>query len=125
MAFRRFRKEKADSLYHAITFYVAKDQPLETVSQSWVAKYLSRVDLFRNAEWPQSSPDLNACEHMGAILMDRVEKRMQNTREQLLPALTHVLEEMEFERNLFVSLLDLYPARLDAVRSANGGVTKY
>uniref|UniRef100_UPI00358EF936 uncharacterized protein n=1 Tax=Myxine glutinosa TaxID=7769 RepID=UPI00358EF936 len=85
----------------------------------------NKVDFFGNDEWPEASPDLNACEHLGAIHKDRVEQRLQNTREELLTALTNVLEEMEFDRDLFVSLLESYPTRLEAVRSAGGGHTKY
>ena len=40
--------------------------------------------------------------------MDRVEKRMQKTREQLLPTLSHDLEEIEYEGNFLVSPLQSY-----------------
>ena len=36
-----------------------------------------------------------------------------------------VLMEMEFSTELFEALLSSYPARLQAVRDANGGNTEY
>ena len=83
----------------AITFRIAKDQPAGTISRS--------------------------CEHLGAILKERVEQRLQNAGEDLLLTVANVLEEMEFDHELFVSLLESYPARLEAVRAAAGGHTKY
>lgn len=85
----------------------------------------NKVDFFGNDEWPGASPDLNACEHLGAIIKDRVEQRLQNAGEDLLLTVANVLEKMEFDRELFVSLLESYPARLKAVRAAAGGHTKY
>ena len=65
------------------------------------------------------------CENLGSIVKDTVEQRLQNTSNKLIIALTSILGEMEFDHNLFVSLLESYPARLEAVRLANGGLTKY
>ena len=62
---------------------------------------------------------------MGAILKDRVEKHMEATREPIQTALTTVLGQMEYDVDLFVSLLESYPARLTAVRAARGGHIKY
>ena len=36
----------------------------------------NNIDFFGNEEWPGNSPDLNACENVGSILKDEVEKRM-------------------------------------------------
>ena len=38
----------------------------------------NKVDFFGNDKWPGASPDLNACEHLGAIFKERVEQRLQN-----------------------------------------------
>lgn len=85
----------------------------------------NKIDFFGNNEWPGSSPDLNACENLGSILKGRVENRITETGGELRQVVTEVLEEMEFEEELFVSLLTSYPTRLNAVRAANGGHTKY
>ena len=83
------------------------------------------IDFFGNAEWPGSSPDLNACENMGAILKDRVEKQLSTSGETLEEVLFNVLSDMEYDTELFVSLLSSYPSRLTSVREAHGGHTKY
>ena len=85
----------------------------------------NKIDYFGNAEWPGSSPDLNACENMGSILNDRVENCISETGGELREVVLGVLEAMEFEVELFISLLRSYPARLGAVRAANGGHKKY
>ena len=85
----------------------------------------NQVDFFDNSEWPGSSPDLNACENLGAILKDRVEHRITNNHEDLETALTRSLGDLEFDTDLFTSLLESYPDRLRAVRKARGGHTKY
>ena len=85
----------------------------------------NRIDFFGNGEWPGSSPDLNPCENMGAIVKDRVEKRLLVSGEALEEALFHVLSELEYDTELFVSLLESYPSRLTSVREANGGHTRY
>ena len=85
----------------------------------------NQVDFFGNDEWPGSSPDLNACENLGAIVKDRVEKRLSGSNDDLEAALARVLGDLEFDTELFTSLLESYPARLDAVKKAGGGHTKY
>ena len=85
----------------------------------------NQVDFFGNDEWPGSSPDLNACENMGAIVKDRVEKRLSVSNDDLEAALARVLGDLEFDTELFTSLLESYPARLEAVKKAGGGHTRY
>ena len=74
---------------------------------------------------PSPYPDLNACENLGAIVKDRVEKRLAGTNEHFDAALTRILGDLEFDTQLFISLLESYPARLEAVKKAGGGHTKY
>ena len=70
----------------------------------------------------QYSFDLNACENVGSILKDEVEKRMLSelaTRYSHIKMEEHidaVLRGMEFNTELFESLLSSYLARLQAVR---------
>ena len=85
----------------------------------------NQVDFFGNDEWPGSSPDLNACENLGAILKERVEKRLATSNDTLDAALTRILGDLEYDTRLFHSLLESYPARLEAVRKAGGGHTRY
>ncbi|KAK4323261.1 hypothetical protein Pmani_006043 [Petrolisthes manimaculis] len=64
---------------------------------------LAEADL-RNDEWPRALPDLNVCEHWGRYSNTQLNPSILNTRVKLLTALTNVLEEMKFNRDLFVSL---------------------
>ena len=85
----------------------------------------NQVDFFGNNEWPGNSPDLNACENLGAIVKDRVEKRMFSSRDSLDDTLMRILGDMELDTELFSALLESYPARLEAVRKAGGVISKY
>lgn len=92
----------------------------------------SGIDFFDRTEWPGNSPDLNAAEHLGAIMKDRVESKMiqeqgpnRYLKETLQQHLVDILSEMEFDTELFESLLRSYPSRLRAVRENNGYHTKF
>ena len=84
-----------------------------------------KVDFFGNDEWPGGSPDINVCENLGAILKYRVEEHIHTTKEDLQTALNKVLAGMEFDCELFVSLLESYPERLKKVHLAGGGHIGY
>ena len=88
----------------------------------------NNIDFFGNEEWPSSSPNLNACENIGSILKGKVEKRMLSehlatrySRTKMEEHINAVLRGMEFNTELFESLLSSYPACLRAVRDVNGG----
>lgn len=92
----------------------------------------SKIDFFANDEWPGASPDLNATEHLGAIIKKRVEERMllHASDEQLKPEILRtelliVLQELRNDEDLFQTLLLSYPNRIRAVVAANGGNTNY
>lgn len=92
----------------------------------------NNVDFFGNAQWPGNSPDINACEHVGAIIKDRVESAMHNQRgpnryriQTLHNVLNDILLNLEFDVDLFDALLRSYPRRLAAVQAARGGHTDY
>ena len=54
----------------------------------------------------------------------RVENRLSETGD-LRQVLLDVLQELEFDQELFTSLLTSYPTRINAIRAAKGGHTKY
>ena len=92
----------------------------------------NNIDFFGNEEWPGNSPDLNACENIGSILKDEVEKRMLSeplatrySRTKMEEHISAVFQGMEFNMGLFESLSSSYPAQLQAVRDTNGGNTEY
>ena len=88
------------------------------------------VDFFKKTYYPDSSPDLNTCEDLGALLKQRVQQNIseyngENTysKEVLREMITSVLAEMEHSTDLFEKLLLTYPKRLTAVEEAHGGQT--
>ena len=88
-----------------------------------------KVDFFGNDSWPGSSPDLNVVENLGAIIKDRVEEQLRGMKKVDIDTLREkmklILREMEYETDMFVSLLSVYPERLRAVIAANGKAKKY
>ena len=72
---------------------------------------------------PGSSLDLNPCEHLVAILKQRVENRIINDSGSLQVVLNGELRMLESDRELFGRLLASYPWRLNAVRKAKGAHT--
>ena len=90
------------------------------------------IDFWGNDIWPGNSPDLNAAEHIGAIIKDEVETRIiadvglnRYSYETLKAHVEEVLKSLENRTDLFEQLLLSYPNRLEAVRQANGGHTDY
>lgn len=85
-----------------------------------------------NDMWAGNSPDLNPTENLGAIVKERVERLMhlengqgRYSRETLEKNLNIVLNELEFDTELFEDLLCSMPKRFEQVRNANGGETDY
>ena len=92
----------------------------------------NNIDFFGNEEWPSNSPNLNACENIGSILKDEVEKKMlsklsatQYSHTKMAECIDAVFQGMAFNKEFFESLLSSFPAYLQAVHDANGGNTKY
>lgn len=92
----------------------------------------SGVEFWGNDVWPGNSPDLNAAEHVGSIIKDKVEAKMTQERgpdrysvETLKKNLAEVLESLEDQTELFEDLLCSYPARLKAIRDAHGQHTNF
>jgi hypothetical protein len=92
----------------------------------------SNIDFWGNDIWPGNSPDLNPAEHLGAIIKGEVETRMLSetgphrfSLQILTQHVTEVLKQMENETELFETLLLSWPERIEAVRRANGGHTRY
>ncbi len=83
------------------------------------------IDSFGNSDWSGSSPYLNPCEYIGAILKQRVENRILNSGGSLQVVLNEKFETLKSDKELFGRMLASYPSILDAVKKANGGHTKY
>ena len=92
----------------------------------------SGIEFWGNEIWPGNSPDLNAAEHLGAIIKDEVEAKMiqeegcnRYSIETLKKNLITVLESLENRTELFESLLCSYPAGLKAIRDVGGQHTNF
>jgi hypothetical protein len=91
-----------------------------------------KIDFWGNDLWPGNSPDLNPTENLGEIVKNRVEERMHKesgpgkySEETLLTNLNEVLNELEFDEELFHNLLCSMPERFQQVRDADGGHTDF
>mgnify|MGYP006362238671 FL=1 len=90
------------------------------------------VQVWGNEIWPGNSPDLNPTENLGEIVKDRIEKLMhlesgigRYSHDTLLKNLKILLSELEFDNELFESLLCSMPERLRQVCEADGGNTNF
>lgn len=120
-----FLKDKNNVLSVGETTFLHDRAPCMSAHATQNMLKANKIDFFGNDEWPGSSPDLNACENLGAILKGRVEHRLLETGGDLRETLNEVLNELEYDTELFAALLTSYPTRLNAVREAKGGHTKY
>lgn len=90
----------------------------------------SGIDFFDNTVWPGSSPDLNPCENIGAILKEKVDAFLHQNpnrlkKEMVRTAETNILNDMKNDQQLFENLLNSFPSRLRAVKASHGGHTDY
>ena len=90
------------------------------------------IPFWGNDLWPGNSPDLNPTENLGEIVKDRVEKFMhaesgpgRYSEETLMKNLNTILTELEYDTDLFESLLCSMPERLKQVGEAEGGHTNF
>ena len=93
----------------------------------------NNIDFFDNSQWPGSSPDLNVCENLGAILKNNVDEVLSTkysdserlSHSVLLKTIKNELKTMSKNTDLFERLQRSYPSRLAAVRAVKGKATDY
>ena len=74
-------------------------------------------------QWPSSSPDLNAIEHLWGILKDRVKKHHSKYKIKLA---LHLMEErIKIEVSVLEKLADSVPSRLNEYIKMKGYATRY
>ncbi len=83
------------------------------------------INFLGNSVWPGSTPDLDHCEQLGEILKQIVENRIINGGGSFQVVLNEELETLKSDKELFGRLLASCPSRLDPVKKANDGHTKY
>ena len=80
----------------------------------------------RLMDHPASSPDLNLAENP----IGQIKYNIMNRKERRPTSLAQLRAALEFEWNTYpqtklAHLLERFPRRLQAVRAANGGPTRY
>ena len=88
------------------------------------------IDFFRYngyGRWPGGSPDLNPAENLGAIVIDRVEGKMdnydgdtKNAASNLTKLLEEVLTDIRKDTELLQNLLKSFHRRLSLVKESGG-----
>ena len=75
--------------------------------------------------WPPQSPDLSPIENVWKQMKDRIARRKHRIRtiEEMEAALRY--EWANIEEELLVKLVDSMPNRMEELRKAKGGSTKY
>ena len=76
-------------------------------------------------DWPANSPDLNPIEHVWLLLKRQVGREKHNIRNTADLRAAVVKAWNNFPLESVQRLIDSMPRRLEAVRAAKGGPTKY
>ena len=90
------------------------------------------IKFFDNSEWPGNSSDLNPCENLGSILMEKVDDKLHRrkikkpaTMVELMKIVRSCCKDLENDQNLFNNLLMSFPKRVNDVLNAKGGHTNW
>ena len=75
-------------------------------------------------DWPAQSPDLNIMEHVWPMISRRLGVHRYNSKEALWVAIQHAANELSFSTDI-QTLYHSMTSRLDEVRRARGGHTRY
>lgn len=90
----------------------------------------SVLDLLRNQNipllsWPGNSPDMNPIENLWELVKKRVNRISITTRQQLIEQLIAVWHRDPDIAQLAQKCIDSMPRRIEALKKAKGGITKY
>ena len=90
------------------------------------------VNIWGNSIWPGNNPHMNPAENVGTIIKDKVEELMANEDRRdrynynaLTTNLENTLQDLEDDTDLFSDLLCSMRKRLDTLKAADGGHTKF
>ena len=90
-------------------------------TRRWLAT--NQIRVFFDNRWPPNSPDMNPIEHLWPMVTRRLAGRVFAGREALWDALVQAFGDISpVEVN---ALYESMPARLAALKVANGGHTRY
>lgn len=76
-------------------------------------------------KWPARSPDMNPIEEIWDLLARKLTKIKINSVKELKAALASAWQELSKNKGLLKDLIRSMPRRVQALRKAKGGITKY
>ena len=74
-------------------------------------------------DWPAKSPDANPIENLWHVLKVRANEKHPETEQELWEAVQMAWHEIL--QGLINNLIEIVPRRIEAIRRARGGATKY
>ncbi|GFU89983.1 putative transposase like protein [Trichonephila clavipes] len=76
-------------------------------------------------DWPGNSPDMNTIENDWELMKREVAKDVITNKTQLLERIIHVWNPPPRMQDTVQSCTDSMPRRIEALKAAKGGTTKY
>ncbi len=82
-----------------------------------------QISYWPKSEWPAQSPDMNPMENVWAMLLDGINRKPVTSVATLKKRLKD--EWKKLPQTKIASAINSMPTRLEAVKKAKGGSTKY
>ena len=90
-------------------------------TRNWLTS--KSIRLLNGGVWPPNSPDMNPIEHVWPIVARMLEGKIFANADALWQALSAAFGQIK--RSQILKLYDSMPRRLEALRLAKGGSTRY
>ncbi len=97
-----------------------KEAPGKTALTTQNLLKVKNIDFLGNNQWQGASPEINTFKNLYATLKQRVKISMQKSGRILYDTITTEVPKLEFDTELFLSLLFFYPDSLNAVTRVSG-----
>jgi hypothetical protein len=116
-------KPQINEWFHDNEYVFQQDSaPCHTgkMAMSWFRK--NKINVLK---WPGNSPDMNPIENLWEVLKNEIHSEPITTKIELIERLIHVWFHSTKIRTLCRDLIESMPRRIDALKAAKGGQTKY